>query len=214
MEGTRGRLVDKADACESNARSTVTPPRSANANFSGRIDHALARDLALEAWVLVATREVSEQLEQSLNQKGASIGVPIVILDWKSEGLAELAALCAFAPDLARNLFSPEAGNLAQALQPIITDAVERIGQDLQAWSLGFEFLRGQSVTKLERIWNSPRASNSALGQDAGGGAHAHRIRREAVYEALQAWWNGDARNDTDRDLGGLGRSRQDMGDS
>src|SRR5687767_5024712 len=36
----------------------------------GEIDHALSRDPALEAWVLVATRAVPEQLEQSLNQKG------------------------------------------------------------------------------------------------------------------------------------------------
>jgi hypothetical protein len=67
----------------------------------GEIDHALARDSALEAWVLVATREVKEQLAQDLNQKGDSVGVPVIILDWKGEGLADLAALCAFAPDLA-----------------------------------------------------------------------------------------------------------------
>ena len=52
----------------------------------GEIDHALARDPALEAWILVATREVSEQLEQSLNQKGEFLGVPIVVFDWKGGG--------------------------------------------------------------------------------------------------------------------------------
>ena len=56
-------------------------------------------------------------------------------------------------------------------------------------------FEANQSM-KLEQIWNSPRASNAALGQDAAGGAHAHRIRRKGVYVAFQAWWNGDARND------------------
>src|SRR5437762_817533 len=50
----------------------------------GEIDHALARDPALEAWVLVATREVSEEVEQDLAEKGEKDGLPIVILDFKS----------------------------------------------------------------------------------------------------------------------------------
>lgn len=33
----------------------------------GEIDHALAGDPALEAWVLVATREVSEKIHAELN---------------------------------------------------------------------------------------------------------------------------------------------------
>src|SRR5687767_8317560 len=36
----------------------------------GEIDQALSRDPALEAWILVATRVVPEQLLQSLRQKG------------------------------------------------------------------------------------------------------------------------------------------------
>ncbi|MET4751186.1 hypothetical protein [Bradyrhizobium sp. RT11b] len=36
----------------------------------GEIDHALARDEALEAWVLIATRSVPEQLAQDLGAKG------------------------------------------------------------------------------------------------------------------------------------------------
>ncbi len=122
----------------------------------GEIDQALSRDPALEAWVLVATRDVSEQLEQSLNQKGESVGVPVVVLDWKSEGLASLAALCAFAPDLVESVFSAEAGALARTLQ----------------------------------------VSNSALGQNAAGGAEDRKVRRRAVHDALDRWWNGAAKDD------------------
>ena len=39
----------------------------------GEIDHALARDPALEGWFLVATRQVPEQLAQTLLQKGEEI---------------------------------------------------------------------------------------------------------------------------------------------
>jgi hypothetical protein len=45
----------------------------------GEIDQALWRDPALEAWVLVTTQEVSEQIEQSLEQKGEGEGVPVLI---------------------------------------------------------------------------------------------------------------------------------------
>ena len=60
----------------------------------GEMDHALARGPALEAWILVATREASEQLEQSLTLHGERLGVPVVILDWKARGFPALAALC------------------------------------------------------------------------------------------------------------------------
>lgn len=170
----------------------------------GEIDHALARDPALEAWVLVATREVSEQIEQDLNQHGESLGVPVIILDWKGDGLAELAALCASAPDLVTSSFSPDAGAFAQALQSISGDAVDRIKRDLQAWSLGFESLRAQSVNELEQIWNSRRASQAALGQDAAGGAQAHRIRRKGVFETIQNWWSGGGHEDAPLAVVGL----------
>ncbi len=162
----------------------------------GEIDQALSRDPALEAWVLVATRDVSEQLEQSLNQKGESVGVPVVVLDWKSEGLASLAALCAFAPDLVESVFSAEAGALARTLQPVSAGTVERLRLDLQTWSLGFEVLRTRSLAILDKIWQIPRVSNSALGQNAAGGAEDRKVRRRAVHDALDRWWNGAAKDD------------------
>ena len=103
----------------------------------GEIDQALARDQALEAWILVATRTVPEQLQQSLVQKGESVGVPIVIIDWANHGIAPLAALCAFAPDLVEKEFSKEAGEAAHALHPISKPAIERLQRNLQSWYLG-----------------------------------------------------------------------------
>ena len=101
----------------------------------GEIDHALARDEALEAWILVATRSVPEQLEQDLTQKGERIGVPVLIIDWKDHELAPFAALCAFAPDLVAANFSQKAGALARALQPISDDAITTLRRNLQSWS-------------------------------------------------------------------------------
>ncbi|MCK1295338.1 hypothetical protein [Bradyrhizobium sp. 30] len=162
----------------------------------GEIDHALARDEALEAWILVATRNVPEQLVQDLFKKGERIGVPIVIVGWSDFDLAPMAALCASGPDLVESMFSKEAADAARALEPVAGDAIESLRRDLQVWSLGFETLRAQSHAKLADIWTSRRTSHAQLGQDAAGGAQPKRITRTTVRDALDEWWRGPARTD------------------
>ena len=124
------------------------------------------------------------------------MGVPIVIIDWVDGELAPLAALCAFAPDLVEKEFSKQAGATACALQPISEEAIERLRRDLQSWCLGFEAIRTCSHDKLDEIWNSPRESKAAIGQNAAGGAQEKRVKRSAVHETLNAWWQGTAQDD------------------
>lgn len=162
----------------------------------GEIDQALERDQALEAWILVATRTVPEQLWQSLVQKGERVGVPIVIINWVDHEIAPLAALCAFDPDMVKELFSKEAGEAAHTLQSISGQAIERLQRDLLSWCLGYDALRTLSHEDLGKIWNSPRESNAKLGQDAAGGAQEKKVKRCTVHEALNKWWEGPARND------------------
>jgi hypothetical protein len=162
----------------------------------GEIDHALARDKALEAWLLIATCNVSEQIEQDLTQKGEQTGVPVVVIDWKDDDIAALAALCAFGPDLVEAEFGQEAGALARTLQPISVDAISTMRRNLQSWCLGFEALRIRSHEKLNKIWNFPRTSNAELGQNAAGGSQSKKVRRSAVHEGLNVWWRGVARTD------------------
>lgn len=161
----------------------------------GEIDQALKRDQALEAWILVATRPVGGTLQDSLVQKGESVGVPIVIIDWANHGIAKLAALCAFAPDLVEKEFSKKAGEAARALQPISKQAIERLQRDLQSWCLGYDALRTLSHKCLDEIWNSPRESKAKLGQNAAGGAQEKKVKRSSVHEALNTWWDGPAHN-------------------
>ncbi|WP_439360107.1 hypothetical protein [Bradyrhizobium sp. DASA03007] len=162
----------------------------------GEIDHALARDEALEAWVLIATRSVPEQLAQDLVQKGERLGIPVIVIDWKEHEPAPLAALCAFGPDLVQASFSQEAANHARHLQPAMGEAIVSLRRNLQVWSLGFESLRSESHRKLQGIWTSHRISNAELGQDAAGGTQSKRVRRQRVHDALDAWWRGAAAND------------------
>ena len=163
----------------------------------GELDQALDRDEALEAWVLITTSSVSEQIRQSLFKKGEGIGVPILILDW-SDGneLSQLAALCAYAPDLVKSEFSEEAGDVAQALKPVSENTIEKLKRDLQSWCLGFEMLRAASHEKLEEIWNSPQEANAEFGQDVAGGAQVKKIKRTSVHNALTSWWQ-NSKNET-----------------
>lgn len=162
----------------------------------GEIDQALARDQALEAWLLTATRAVPEQIQQSLIQKGERVGVPVVIIDWTDHEVAPLAALCASAPHLVEEQLSQKAGEAARALQTVSNDAIERLRLDLQSWCLGYDTLRTLSHARLEKIWKSPQESNAKLGQNAAGGNETKRIKRTTVDDALSDWWKGAAHDD------------------
>ena len=162
----------------------------------GEVEQALARDEALEAWALVTTCTVPEQIRQSLDQHGVQRGVPIVIIDWTDHEIAPLAALCASSPDLVETLFSTNAGKAARAVQPESGDVIERLRRNLESWCLGFESLRRQSHDKLDKIWNYPQESNSVLGQNAAGGFLKKKVKRNAVQKALSEWWRGPARSD------------------
>ncbi|MDD9986484.1 MAG: hypothetical protein OXQ31_09450 [Spirochaetaceae bacterium] len=156
----------------------------------GELDQALLRDEALEAWLLVATCVVPEQIHQSLDLHGERHGVPVVIIGWADDEIAPLAALCASDPDLVDAELSKEAGTAARHLRRISGDAIHRLRRNLEPWSLGFESVRASSHEKLARIWNSACEAYAALGQNAAGGAQANRIRRNAVYDALNRWWH------------------------
>ena len=155
----------------------------------GEIDQALGRDQAIEAWVLVATCTVSEQIRQSLDQKGETTGVPVVIIDWVDTRIAPLAALCAFAPDLVETKVSEHAAHAARALHEVSVEEVEVLRRNLASWCIGYESVRERSHQQLARIWNSRKEAKAAFGQDVAGGAQRARIRRNRVHHALDEWW-------------------------
>jgi hypothetical protein len=162
----------------------------------GELDQAVGRDEAIEAWVLVATRTVPEQLRQELEQHGDRLGVPVLIFSWAADSLSTLAALCASGPQVVGRLISADAGVLARKLAAIAGDAIDEIRSELASWTLGFEILRRKSHEKIREIWHSSKVSNAELGQDAAGGSHAKRIKRQTVSRALDVWWAGQAQTD------------------
>ena len=194
--------ADAGSAGEQNRRLRLECKRykdSTNLNereLLGEVDQALCRDEALEAWILIATCSVPEQIQQSLIQHGEKNGIPIVILDWSDNAnVPLLAALCACNPSLVRELFSEEAAIAATALQPISADATETLRRNLQSWHLGFESLRAASHERLSKMWNSSQAAQTLFMQNVAGGEKEKKIKRALVHKSLDSWWYESAEN-------------------
>ena len=51
-------------------------------SIRGQIDQAVERHPDLEAWFLVTTQEVPEQLQDAIDKKARSLGIAAVIVDW------------------------------------------------------------------------------------------------------------------------------------
>lgn len=170
----------------------------------GEIAQAVARDEALEAWILITTRTVSEQIRQSLNESGDQHGVPVLVIDWLKDTIGPLAALCASAPDLVERVFSNAAGRAARDLQLRSDDAIEQLKRNLASWCLGFDSLRQISHERLDKIWNNPRESAAVFGQNVAGGSTKKKVKRKSVHDSLDRWWGGSSRNDAPAVVMGL----------
>ena len=162
----------------------------------GEFNQALARDNALEAWILITTRAAPEQIWQSLDQCGERHGVPILILDWTDDEIGPLAALCASSPDLVHEFLTTAAMEAARAVQPESGDAIERLKRNLESWCLGFNSLRQISHERLDEIWNCPKESAAVFGQNVAGGSTKKKVKRKSVHDSLDHWWRGSARDD------------------
>ncbi|MBL8475299.1 MAG: hypothetical protein JNK71_04420 [Methyloversatilis sp.] len=160
--------------------------------LQGEVDDARRRTPGLEAWILVSTKEASENTQETLNLKAREVGVPIVVLDWASScsGMPDLAALCAWASDLVTKHYGAKAGRAAKALAPFAGATVERIGRELESWRLGFENLRSVAADRVRAIWGNEADSRAALAQNVAGGAASALVERATALAALQEWWS------------------------
>jgi hypothetical protein len=161
----------------------------------GEINQALMRDSALEAWFLVATRAVPEQLAQSLEQYGDYVGVPIPIIDWTGPGIPPLAVLCAANPPVVEREFSEEAAKAASALAASASTAISQLKRSLESWCLGFKSLQEISHASIRAIWDSQTMSHAILNQDVAGGATPRKVTRHKVSNSLTQWWNHSAKD-------------------
>ena len=156
----------------------------------GQIEQAHQRNSFLEAWVLVTTRNATEQLDTSLSLAGNRLGLPVIIVDWQSHEFPRLAALCTIDPVKVGEIISPAAQVLVEQLVDGAKPFLERLRTEIQSWCLGYVNLLRSSHEYLKRIWTDERFSYGRTGQNMSGGSSKQpRIRREASYAALTAWW-------------------------
>lgn len=184
--------------CKRYKESTSLSPRS----LAGEVLEAALKDPQLEAWVLAATKKVSETERNIARDGGVMLGVPVVVIDWTDPpigvGINAMAALCAKWPAIVEKHVSKAAGDAARALTTHAGVTAENLAKDLEAWSIGFNHLRDRSHARLHKVWTDSAQSLATLNQDAAGGkAGVHLIERKTVLQALDSWWlaPGDIRS-------------------
>lgn len=186
--GLRGRRVRVE--CKRYRETTKLDPRG----LAGEVLEAVLKDKYLEAWVLAATKEVSETEWNLARDAGSALGVAIVVIDWtpppSGTGISRLAALCASWPDVVEQHVGNVAANEARALQPHVGETVNNLSKDLEYWYIGFEHLRKAAREQLKCVWEDSAASKAAINQDAAGGrVGVHLIKRAAPLQELTGWW-------------------------
>lgn len=193
--GLRGRHLRVE--CKRYLETTKLNPRG----LAGEVMQAVLSNKLLEAWVLAATKQVSETEQNLARDAGAHLGVPIVVIDWTpppaGAGLNRLAALCATWPDVVEQHAGKPAADAARALVPHAGPSIDNLRRDLAHWHIGFEHLRSISLAHLKRVWEDSAESKAALNQDAAGGSPGvHLIERRQPLQQLSAWWlrPGDVR--------------------
>jgi len=179
-------------------------------DLRGGFHQALQQNPALEAWVLVVTKSVPEQITNAFKYESDESGVPVLIFDWSDAEIPRLAALCTIVPEAFTLAGFSEATDIAESLREEALTAAERIKRDLAVWCLGYESLRVHSHKLLNKIWTSSRTAKEKLAQDIAGGSYDTTIERPALSQKFDLWWSGRAAEDAPLIVTGL----QGMGKS
>ena len=163
-------------------------------NLQGEIDDALRRDGALEAWILVSTRGVYQQTEDSLQAKAITTGVPVIVIDWRQDSaeLPTLAALCAWAPEIVEKHYDKVAETAAKAMMESAKPLVERLIRELSPWAIGYQNILEGARERFKKLWSDAAESRSVFGQNIAGGT-VPVITRQSISSGLESWWQSDS---------------------
>ncbi|NVJ69052.1 MAG: hypothetical protein HWE08_01785 [Alphaproteobacteria bacterium] len=156
----------------------------------GEIDQALRLDPAMEAWILVATQEVPEQIELALLNKAEQEGLPIVILDWKSYPLPYIVSLCISYPKITSEIIGNDLDKPFKSLKNFEKLGLANLKAELSEWALGYQAIREKSHNFLEQIWTDRSYSQSQFGQNVAGATQPDLIERKPISDKLSNWWN------------------------
>ena len=161
-------------------------------NILGEIQQAVDREPYLEAWILVTTGEVKEQIQQAIFKSAEKEGIGAIIIDWRPQPLPQLAILSAQYPEC----FQAEIGTGHERLLADIAEmpgfdaTLKTIKSEFDSWAIGYEAVRQASHARVREIWGSRRKAKARFGQDvAGGEEDAQHVRRLDLIDRLDDWW-------------------------
>lgn len=167
----------------------------------GKLMQAEMTILQLDVWVLVASRDVPEQLYSLLDTAGRRLGVDVQIIAAGDGSPSTLEVLCAHAPDAVLRHFRA-AGIAVRGLQSELRRITEheafafrRDGlRDAFSKNAGYESLRDRTAKLLVRQFASDVESRAAFGQPINieGQAQCGRlVWRVLAAEVIEAWLSG-----------------------
>ena len=165
-------------------------------SIRGQIDQAVENNPNLEAWILVTTLEVRQQIQRAMEEAALSRGIGIISFDWLPCPLPKLAVLAANFPDIFIAEFGDKYISLLEKISelPDFASTLEAIKRELHSWAIGYEAIRETSHIRVQEIWNSPRRAQAKFQQNvAGGEDSSHHVRRPALIERLYSWYKGES---------------------
>lgn len=156
----------------------------------GEVAQAFQRDPLLEAWILVATREVPEQTISALRKYSEDHGAPVLVLDWAGSP-PTLALLCAACPDAVRATHGAEAAAAAEALATQVDAGrtLKNLRRDLEQWSAGWALTATRCRAAIHEVVTSRSESKAHFRQDlAIAVADSGFVRRDVISRPFDAW--------------------------
>ena len=183
-----------------------------NRSIRGEIDEAVERNPDLEAWILVATRDVPEQTLTAMEAAGRPRGIETLVVDWLPARLPRLAALCAWAPEAVKTFVGNECGGILAEIRSSehYEEVLDSLKASVRDAAVGFDLLQEASHSRIREVWASRKTAESRFGQNvAGGEAGASHIRRPGPMAELDAWDIGELGS---RDEPALVVGREGMG--
>lgn len=198
------------DACSDTAFGNVVAAEMKNYEqktslsrraLSGELLEAVT-SLDLDLWVLAATKEVGDKEVQGLLDGAERLGIDVLIVDSRTEGVGPLHVFCAKFPDTTipfcvRNGENVIAAKLKSHLEEIRNNALygeaeKRLKTSLSSAIFGLADARQNAARWLHQQISCEKQSKASLGQDIGlhDKSRTAPLVRSALNQHFNDWWD------------------------
>ena len=156
----------------------------------GEITQVIQVDPSIDAWILVSTTTVPEQISISLKKYGIGNGIPIIIID-RAGKVPILAQLCAAFPDVVQNTHGQEAGILAESISRKcdIQQARNTLRMEIKEWSAGWAMTTKHCCNVATKLLTDESESRFVFRQNlAVADSNAGLVHRDELITQFDNW--------------------------